>query len=167
TLILATDKPVLAVPAMNVRMWQHQATMRNVAWLRQAGVEVMEPDEGAMACGEYGPGRLPEPPAVLRAIAAHLELDVAVAAAQSEPELEGRRDELAAEALEPEPEIESRGAWNSLLSALIPRSTAKRSHEEIDAELEALPARPMSDEPWFDTGEAEDFVAGEPDFGGP
>ena len=61
TLLLATDKPVLAVPAMNVRMWQHAATVRNVATLRASGVTVMEPDEGAMACGEFGPGRLPEP----------------------------------------------------------------------------------------------------------
>lgn len=70
TLMLATDKPVMAVPAMNVRMWQHAATQRNVAALREAGVFVMEPDEGAMACGEYGPGRLPEPDAVWRQIAA-------------------------------------------------------------------------------------------------
>lgn len=70
TLMLATDKPVMAVPAMNVRMWQHAATRRNVETLRDAGVFVMEPDEGAMACGEYGPGRLPEPDAVWRQIAA-------------------------------------------------------------------------------------------------
>lgn len=68
TLLLATDKPVLAVPAMNVRMWLHAATQRNVAQLRRDGIEVMEPDEGDMACGEYGPGRLPEPEAILRAI---------------------------------------------------------------------------------------------------
>jgi phosphopantothenoylcysteine decarboxylase/phosphopantothenate--cysteine ligase len=68
TLLLATDKPVLAVPAMNVRMWQHRATQRNVATLRGDGVAVMEPDEGAMACGEYGPGRLPEPPAIWQRI---------------------------------------------------------------------------------------------------
>ncbi|MDB5684376.1 MAG: phosphopantothenoylcysteine decarboxylase [Sphingomonas bacterium] len=68
TLLLATDKPVLAAPAMNVRMWRHAATVRNVARLRADGVTVMEPDEGAMACGEYGPGRLPEPPAILAAI---------------------------------------------------------------------------------------------------
>ncbi|RHW16288.1 bifunctional phosphopantothenoylcysteine decarboxylase/phosphopantothenate--cysteine ligase CoaBC [Sphingomonas gilva] len=68
TLLLATDKPVLAAPAMNVRMWQHAATMRNVAQLRADGVTVMEPDEGPMACGEYGPGRLPEPEAILAAI---------------------------------------------------------------------------------------------------
>jgi len=68
TLLLATDKPVLAVPAMNVRMWQHPATKRNVAQLRRDGVTVLEPDEGEMACGEYGPGRLPEPVAIVEAI---------------------------------------------------------------------------------------------------
>jgi len=62
TLLLATDKPVVAVPAMNVRMWLHPATRRNVARLRADGVTVIDPHEGAMACGEYGPGRLPEPP---------------------------------------------------------------------------------------------------------
>ena len=65
TLLLATDKPVLACPAMNVRMWQHEATMRNVGRLRADGVAVLEPDEGDMACGEYGPGRLPEPERIL------------------------------------------------------------------------------------------------------
>jgi len=68
TLLLATDKPVLAAPAMNVRMWQHAATRRNVAMLRGDGITVLEPDEGPMACGEYGPGRLPEPEAILAAI---------------------------------------------------------------------------------------------------
>ena len=68
TLLLATDKPVLAAPAMNVRMWLHAATRRNVATLRGDGVTVMEPDEGEMACGEYGPGRLPEPGAIKEAI---------------------------------------------------------------------------------------------------
>lgn len=68
TLLLATDKPVLAAPAMNVRMWQHAATIRNVARLRADGVTILEPDEGPMACGEYGPGRLPEPEAILAAI---------------------------------------------------------------------------------------------------
>jgi len=72
TLLLATDKKVLAAPAMNVRMWQHEATRRNVARLRADGVIVIEPDEGEMACGEYGPGRLPEPEAILAAIKAAL-----------------------------------------------------------------------------------------------
>ncbi len=60
TLLLATDKPVLAVPAMNVRMWQHAATQRNILALRADGVHVMQPDVGEMACGEFGPGRLPD-----------------------------------------------------------------------------------------------------------
>ena len=68
TLLLATDKPVLAAPAMNVRMWQHPATRRNVAQLRADGVTVLDPDEGPMACGEYGPGRLPEVEAIYAAI---------------------------------------------------------------------------------------------------
>nr|AJP77079.1 putative phosphopantothenate synthase [Sphingomonas sp. ALS-13] len=71
TLLLATDKPVLAVPAMNVRMWQHAATRRNVTQLRADGVTILEPDEGPMACGEYGPGRLPAPEAIMVAIHAH------------------------------------------------------------------------------------------------
>jgi phosphopantothenoylcysteine decarboxylase / phosphopantothenate---cysteine ligase len=72
TLLLATDKPVLAAPAMNVRMWLHAATQRNVAQLRADGVTVLDPDEGEMACGEFGPGRLPEPHAIYDAIAAAL-----------------------------------------------------------------------------------------------
>ena len=72
TLLLATDKPVLAAPAMNVRMWHHAATQRNVAQLRGDGITVMEPDEGAMACGEWGTGRLPEPDAIVARIEAML-----------------------------------------------------------------------------------------------
>ncbi|MEA3541281.1 MAG: bifunctional phosphopantothenoylcysteine decarboxylase/phosphopantothenate synthase [Pseudomonadota bacterium] len=68
TLLLATDKPVLAVPAMNVRMWHHKATQRNLAMLRADGVQVMEPDDGEMACGEFGKGRLPEPEAIVAEI---------------------------------------------------------------------------------------------------
>ncbi|RVQ66983.1 bifunctional phosphopantothenoylcysteine decarboxylase/phosphopantothenate--cysteine ligase CoaBC [Croceicoccus ponticola] len=68
TLLLATDKPVLAVPAMNVKMWEHPATQRNVARLREDGIRVMDPDEGPMACGEFGAGRLPEPEAIWAAI---------------------------------------------------------------------------------------------------
>ncbi len=67
TLLLATDKQVLIAPAMNVRMWQHPATRRNVAQLRADGVIVMDPDEGMMACGEFGPGRLPTPDAIAEA----------------------------------------------------------------------------------------------------
>ena len=68
TLLLATDKRVLVTPAMNVRMWLHAATQDNMALLRRRGVEVIGPDEGAMACNEFGPGRLAEPPTILAAI---------------------------------------------------------------------------------------------------
>ncbi len=72
TLLLATDKPVLCAPAMNVRMWTHPATQRNVATLRSDGITVLDPDEGPMACGEFGPGRLPEPEAIAAAVASAL-----------------------------------------------------------------------------------------------
>ncbi len=72
TLLLATDTPVLMVPAMNVRMWLHPATQRNVAQLRGDGVTVLDPDEGDMACGEFGPGRLSAVPAIMAAIAENL-----------------------------------------------------------------------------------------------
>ena len=75
TTLMATDKPVLMAPAMNVRMWQHAATKRNVATLRADGVSVMEPDEGAMACGEFGPGRLPDVLAIATEIEAQLSRD--------------------------------------------------------------------------------------------
>ncbi|MEQ8558557.1 MAG: bifunctional phosphopantothenoylcysteine decarboxylase/phosphopantothenate--cysteine ligase CoaBC [Henriciella sp.] len=73
TTLMATDKPVLMVPAMNVRMWENAATKRNVATLRGDGVTVMDPDEGAMACGEFGPGRLPEVLAIADAIENQLD----------------------------------------------------------------------------------------------
>ncbi len=60
TLLMATDKRVLVAPAMNVRMWLHPANQRNVATLRSDGVLFVGPDEGEMACGEYGPGRMSE-----------------------------------------------------------------------------------------------------------
>ena len=66
--LLATDKTVLAAPAMNVRMWQHPATRRNMATLRTDGIVFVGPEEGEMACGEYGPGRMAEPAAILEAI---------------------------------------------------------------------------------------------------
>jgi phosphopantothenoylcysteine decarboxylase/phosphopantothenate--cysteine ligase len=65
TLLLATDKPVVAAPAMNVRMWLHAATQRNIAQLKADGVRVLDPAEGDMACGEHGPGRLPEPQEIM------------------------------------------------------------------------------------------------------
>jgi phosphopantothenoylcysteine decarboxylase / phosphopantothenate---cysteine ligase len=68
TLLLATDKPVLVAPAMNVRMWLHPATLANLASLGARGVHVVGPEEGPMACNEYGPGRLAEPPTIVEAI---------------------------------------------------------------------------------------------------
>ena len=69
TVLLATDKRVLVAPAMNVRMWQHAATQHNVSILQARGVLIVQPDAGPMACGEFGPGRLAEPPVILAAIA--------------------------------------------------------------------------------------------------
>ena len=73
TVLLATDKPVLVAPAMNVRMWLHPATQANMKTLVSRGVHVVGPDEGAMACNEFGPGRMSEPPAILAAIEALLK----------------------------------------------------------------------------------------------
>ncbi|MCE8418698.1 bifunctional phosphopantothenoylcysteine decarboxylase/phosphopantothenate--cysteine ligase CoaBC [Rhodovulum sulfidophilum] len=68
TLLLATDKTVLLAPAMNVRMWTHPATRRNLATLQSDGIRFVGPTEGDMACGEYGPGRMAEVPEILAAI---------------------------------------------------------------------------------------------------
>lgn len=68
TTLLATDKRVLAAPAMNVRMWLHASTQRNLAQLEKDGVLLVGPDEGDMACGEFGPGRMAEPSAIADAI---------------------------------------------------------------------------------------------------
>ena len=66
--MLATDKPVLIAPAMNVRMWQHPSTQRNLVRLKADGIHVIGPNEGDMACGEFGPGRMAEPAEILAAI---------------------------------------------------------------------------------------------------
>ena len=81
TLLLATDTPVLIAPAMNVRMWQHPATQRNIATLRGDGIAFVGPNDGDMACGEHGPGRMAEP----------LEIVAAIDAALAEGPLKGRR----------------------------------------------------------------------------
>ena len=78
TLLLATDKKVLAAPAMNLRMWLHPATQRNVAILRKDGVLFVGPENGDMACGEYGPGRMAEPLEIVAAITSALESDTAI-----------------------------------------------------------------------------------------
>ena len=68
TTLLATDKKVLIAPAMNVRMWLHAATQRNIATLKSDGIQIVGPNEGDMACGEFGPGRMAEPVEILAAI---------------------------------------------------------------------------------------------------
>ncbi|WP_158809959.1 bifunctional phosphopantothenoylcysteine decarboxylase/phosphopantothenate--cysteine ligase CoaBC [Beijerinckia sp. L45] len=78
TLLLATDKRTLVAPAMNLRMWLHPATQRNVATLRADGVLFCGPDDGAMACGEFGPGRMSEPLAIVAAIEAALAADTTI-----------------------------------------------------------------------------------------
>jgi phosphopantothenoylcysteine decarboxylase/phosphopantothenate--cysteine ligase len=73
TALLATDKRVLLAPAMNVRMWRHPATARNIATLKRDGVTLVGPNDGEMACGEFGPGRMAEPNEILAAIIAMLQ----------------------------------------------------------------------------------------------
>lgn len=79
TTLLATDKPVLMAPAMNVRMWLHPATQRNLATLRSDGVMIVGPADGAMACGEFGTGRMAEPETIFDTIMAALEAGAAPA----------------------------------------------------------------------------------------
>jgi len=79
TALLATDKPVLIAPAMNVRMWEHAATRRNVAQLARDGINVIGPNEGEMACGEFGAGRMAEPDEILDAIETLLNPDTRLA----------------------------------------------------------------------------------------
>ncbi|MDL2352079.1 MAG: bifunctional phosphopantothenoylcysteine decarboxylase/phosphopantothenate synthase [Pseudomonadota bacterium] len=116
TLLLATDKPVLAVPAMNVRMWEHAATQDNIKSLIARGIHVLDPDEGPMACGEYGAGRLPEPVAVWNAICALLRLETLLLPAP-EPELSFELGGFEA------PQSEDTGL-GGLSSGLISRSTS-------------------------------------------
>ncbi|MFZ2752783.1 MAG: bifunctional phosphopantothenoylcysteine decarboxylase/phosphopantothenate--cysteine ligase CoaBC [Lysobacteraceae bacterium] len=77
TLCLATTAPISVVPAMNHRMWLHPATQANLAMLRSRGVQVIGPDDGAQACGEFGPGRLREPPEIVRALMEAFATDAA------------------------------------------------------------------------------------------
>lgn len=152
TVLLATDKPVLAVPAMNVRMWQHPATQRNVATLTASGVTVLDPDDGAMACGEYGPGRLPEPPVVWGAICRLLGLEepLPAPAAQSAPEVEAEAGP------DPEGEVVASGL-GGLSAGLIQRTTTTRIvfEDELLPDDEVVEGPPPLPEPDF---------APEPDF---
>ena len=79
TLLLATTTPILLAPAMNVRMWEHPATQANLALLKERGVRVVGPDEGSMACGEFGPGRLSQPDVIRDAILEALASDHSLA----------------------------------------------------------------------------------------
>ncbi|MGD9664240.1 MAG: phosphopantothenoylcysteine decarboxylase [Novosphingobium sp.] len=192
TLLLATDKPVMAVPAMNVQMWQHEATRRNVDLLRRAGVTVMEPDEGPMACGEFGPGRLPEPDAVWQAIGG--QLGIAVEAPPPQLTHSGATPDLAGEeaghveALEPEPEqgqakepetTSVRGGLGGLLASIIPRASSRKAPslddyediaeepvEAVEQETASEPESPQDDEDLRRFEEAA-LAAGEPAPGGP
>jgi phosphopantothenoylcysteine decarboxylase/phosphopantothenate--cysteine ligase len=173
TLILATDKPVLVVPAMNVKMWEHPATQRNIEWLKQAGVHVMQPDEGEMACGEFGPGRLPEPEMVWLEIAVLLGLDPGEAGAREVAEY--------LEALEPEEVADAgegkQGGLAGLLASIIPRSTPRRiADDEVtydDEEFsdlplpeEALDEGPLDEEPLDEEPLDEGPPLPEPDLAG-
>jgi phosphopantothenoylcysteine decarboxylase/phosphopantothenate--cysteine ligase len=147
TLILATDKPVLVVPAMNVKMWLHEATQRNVEWLKQAGVHVLQPDDGEMACGEFGPGRLPEPEMVWLEIAELLGLDPGDAGAAEVAEY--------LQALEPEDEPEPEpgtepgklGGLAGLFASIIPRSSPRRiADDEVTYDDEDFADLPLPEE---------------------
>lgn len=162
TLLLATNKPVMAVPAMNVKMWEHASTVRNVETLRKGGVTVLHPDEGAMACGEFGYGRLPEPPAIWRAIADHFGIEVKEEELVAAPTLPPAE----VEAVEPEDDSEtaSIGGLGGLLSRIIPRSTEKRSAEDIEAELDALGEEEIPEE--FLEELPEEDIEFDPDLAG-
>ena len=85
TLLLATDKRVLAAPSMNLRMWLHPATQRNVATLRGDGMLFVGPGDGAMACGEFGPGRMSEPLEIVAAVEAALAGDTVIPLPMAQP----------------------------------------------------------------------------------
>jgi len=89
TLRLATRAPVLLAPAMNVAMWEHAATQRNIARLREDGCSIADPDSGPMACGEFGPGRMLEPEALLERVAGLL--GGGAIGTETIPALHGRR----------------------------------------------------------------------------
>ncbi|PKB14652.1 phosphopantothenoylcysteine decarboxylase/phosphopantothenate--cysteine ligase [Novosphingobium kunmingense] len=143
TLLLATDKPVLAVPAMNVKMWEHAATQDNVRTLMERGVAVLDPDEGPMACGEYGAGRLPEPVAVWNAICQMLSLEaLAMPAVEPQLALEGPLDfDAASQSIDI--------GLGGLASSLIKRTTKSRRvfGEDDPVEGEAIPSITFEDVP--------------------
>ncbi len=143
TLLLATDKPVLAVPAMNVKMWEHAATQDNVRTLVTRGVAVLDPDEGPMACGEYGAGRLPEPAAIWNAICQMLDLDaLAVPLADTQLALGPPHDfDALAQSVDT--------GLGGLASGLIKRTTTSRRvfGEDDEVEGEEIPSITFDDIP--------------------
>ncbi|APE29262.1 bifunctional phosphopantothenoylcysteine decarboxylase/phosphopantothenate synthase [Aurantiacibacter gangjinensis] len=156
TLILATDKPVLVVPAMNVKMWEHPATQRNIETLQASGVRVMQPDEGAMACGEFGPGRLPEPEMVWLEIADMLGVDPGAVGRDIEDYL--RAVEAGAEEEdEGEFETDHPGGLAGMLSSLIPRTTPIKGEgdEDEDGDLEEFDGDDPDGEPGPDLPEPD------------
>jgi phosphopantothenoylcysteine decarboxylase/phosphopantothenate--cysteine ligase len=172
TLILATNKPVMAIPAMNVKMWEHASTQRNVKELNEAGVTVMHPDEGAMACGEFGYGRLPEPNAIWAAIAGHfgIEVEEPVPASMPAAANDAASSGVEVEALEPDNEGAedgaSTGGLGGLLSRIIPRSTAKRSAEDIEADLDADLDAELEGDAAEDAEALEEDIEFNPDLAG-
>ena len=137
TLLLATDKPVMVVPAMNVRMWEHAATQANVTALADRGVQVMMPDEGPMACGEFGPGRLPEPAEVYNAIRLLLGQDpIYLPSPADEPELDLGGWEAGADS-------EDTGL-GGLSANLIQRSVAQASVWQEEDEALKLDSAPLA-----------------------
>jgi phosphopantothenoylcysteine decarboxylase/phosphopantothenate--cysteine ligase len=190
TLLLATDKPVMAVPAMNVRMWQHAATIRNVEMLRAAGVDVMDPDAGAMACGEYGPGRLPEPEAIWARIAAHFGMAVPVAeGAGDDIGLGGRAETLIVRkepgrAIAPDDDGADEAAFSDpppaeetpplvLSGPLLSKKGKARAAPPTDPEAinhlvsrhgDAIAPQPYGEDADGGTGAGEDLLDGQPDF---
>ncbi len=92
TLLLATDTPVMIAPSMNVRMWEHPATQKNLKTLKSRGVLTVGPDEGDMACGEYGYGRMAEPEVIADAIGDHFEFAASAETTLGTPQgLRGKR----------------------------------------------------------------------------
>jgi len=120
TLLLDTDKPVVIAPAMNHRMWLHEATQHNIRTMRSRGIRVIEPVEGDMACGEFGPGRLPEPIAIMEFLAREFSFSF---------ESSGGEDEIA-ERKADRPSITI--GTNDALAGMHILVTAGPTHEPID-----------------------------------
>jgi phosphopantothenoylcysteine decarboxylase / phosphopantothenate---cysteine ligase len=126
TALLATDKPILMAPAMNVRMWEHPAVARNRQRLADDGVMFVGPDDGAMACGEFGPGRMAEPAVICATIVAYFKSQ-----SQPQPNLAGRQVLVTAgptlEALDPVRFLSNRssGKQGYAIAAALARAGAK------------------------------------------